>query len=251
MHVLRHNSTGRGLACRCLPFCACSQERRSKEVNEAKVRREQRISGRSAHFRGSGDNLLFCQYLAQPAWDSGFTHQRSSVSSRRPHGYFTPMFSPALSESSLAHDSGPLVLLGVGLDVGLSFVAPPDKRRGRTHFHPLLCLAEASCLGHPFRNRHVAPAGTSFLAEACELRVQSLRSIFLVLSGSTPISRRRGSIRALCIHLNQATNLFQLSLSPRTFFAMDQTTNGLPFARHARRYDQSKSPLFCSARSPI
>jgi hypothetical protein len=151
MHVLRHNSARRGLACRCLPFCACSQERRSKKVNEAEVRREQPISGRSAHLKRSGDNLLFCQYLAQPAWDSGFTHQRSSVSARRPHGYCTPMFSPALSESSLAHDSGPrpLVLFGVGLVVGLPFVAPPDKRRGRTHFHPLLCLAEASRLGHP------------------------------------------------------------------------------------------------------
>ncbi|SRR6266566_5275101 len=110
---------------------------------------------------------------------------------------------------------------------------------------------ESACtgyLGHPFRNRHVAPDGPSFLAEACEMRVQSIRPIFLVLSGSTPISRRRGSIRALYIHLNQATSLFQLSLAPRTFFALDQTTNGLPFTRHARRYDQRKIRTTCGKR---
>jgi hypothetical protein len=63
MHVLRHNSARRGLACRCLPCCACSEGRHSKKVNEAEVRREQPISGRSAHFCGSGDKLLFCQHL--------------------------------------------------------------------------------------------------------------------------------------------------------------------------------------------
>jgi hypothetical protein len=67
-------------------------------------------------------------------------------------------------------------------------------------------------------------------------------------SSSTPISRRRGSIRALCIHLSHATNLFQISLAPRTFFALDQTTNGLPFARHARRYDQRKIRTTCGKR---
>jgi hypothetical protein len=29
-------------------------------------------------------------------------------------------------------------------------------------------------------------------------------------------------MRALCIHLNEATSMFQLSRDPRTFFALDQ-----------------------------
>lgn len=50
----------------------------------------------------------------RPAWDPGFTHQSSSVSAPRPHEYSTPMFSPALSESSLDYDSvpGPLSARG-------------------------------------------------------------------------------------------------------------------------------------------
>lgn len=47
-----------------------------------------------------------------------------------------------------------------------------------------------------------------------------------------PISRRRGSIRALCIRLNQATNIFQFSRDPRTFFALDKAIDNLTFARN-------------------
>jgi hypothetical protein len=53
-------------------------------------------------------------------------------------------------------------------------------------------------------------------------------------------SRRRGSIRALCLHLNQAPRLFQFSRTPKMCFAVDQTTGDLSFARHARRSDQRK-----------
>ena len=90
----------------------------------------------------------------RPAWDPGFTHQRSSVSAPRPYEYSTPMFSPALSESSLDYDSEPACcLIGVGLDAGLPCVAPPRIGRGKTHFHSLLCLEEASRLGQPFSNK--------------------------------------------------------------------------------------------------
>src|SRR5258706_3387764 len=63
--------------------------------------------------------------------------------------------------------------------------------------------------------------------------------------GSVPIknlfSRRRGSICALCIFLDQATNLFELAGAPRTCFALAQTTNGLPCARNVRRSDPRQS----------
>src|SRR2546423_13807266 len=122
-----------------------------KEVGEAEVRREPPISFTcSLPQKWRQSSLLPAP--PQPAWDAGFTHQSSSVSARRPQWYSTPMCSLVLSESSLAPDPGhrPVALLGVGLDVGLPFVTPPDKRRGRAHFHPLLCLYEASRLGHPF-----------------------------------------------------------------------------------------------------
>jgi len=83
------------------------------------------------------------------------------------------MFFPVLSESSLAHDSGlrPVALLGVSLDMGLTlglpFVAPPHKRRGRTHFHPLLCLA------HELRNEVVEELIPDLMSESrAELDVE-------------------------------------------------------------------------------
>src|SRR6266700_919616 len=45
-------------------------------------------------------------------------------------------------------------------------------------------------------------------------------------SSNAPISRRRGSIRALCLHLNQATSMVQLSRDPRTFFALAKANDG-------------------------
>ena len=49
---------------------------------------------------------------------------------------------------------------------------------------------------------------------------------------------RRDLICATCVHLNQATPLFQLSRALRTCFALDQTSDDFPCARHARRSDQ-------------
>src|SRR5258708_10210262 len=81
------------------------------------------------------------------------------------------------------------------------------------------------------------------------MRVQSTRSILLLLSGNAPISRRRGSIRALCIHLNQATSMFQLSRDPTTFFALDQAIDDLTFARNVCRCDQRKIRTACGKRT--
>jgi hypothetical protein len=53
-------------------------------------------------------------------------------------------------------------------------------------------------------------------------------------------SRRRGSIREVCVHFDQATNLFQLSRAPRTFFALAQTIDDFPGARNTCRHDQRK-----------
>jgi hypothetical protein len=61
-------------------------------------------------------------------------------------------------------------------------------------------------------------------------------SLFCVYAPTTcRFSRRRGSITAVCIFLDQATRLFPLARVPRTCFVVDQTTDKLPFARHLRR----------------
>ena len=65
---------------------------------------------------------------------------------------------------------------------------------------------------------------------------------------ATCLSSRRDAISALCIHLSQATSMFQLSRDPSTFFALDQTTNDLIFARNIRRYDPRKSRTACGER---
>jgi hypothetical protein len=57
----------------------------------------------------------------------------------------------------------------------------------------------------------------------------------LPLCGNAPLSRRRGSIRALCFHLHEATRLFQLSRDLTTFFAVDQAIDALTFARNVCR----------------
>ena len=54
-------------------------------------------------------------------------------------------------------------------------------------------------------------------------------------SSNAPISPRRGSIRAWCLHLNEATSRFQLSRDPRTFFALDQALENLTFAQNVCR----------------
>src|SRR5216684_4135063 len=68
-------------------------------------------------------------------------------------------------------------------------------------------------------------------------------------SSNAPISRRRGSIRAWCLHLNQATSIFQLSRDPRTFFALDKAIDVLTFARNICRYDQRKIRTACGKRT--
>jgi len=65
---------------------------------------------------------------------------------------------------------------------------------------------------------------------------------------ATCLSSRKDSISALCIHLNQATSIFPLTRAPRTFFAVDKTTNDLTFARNIRRYDQRKIRTACGER---
>jgi hypothetical protein len=42
-------------------------------------------------------------------------------------------------------------------------------------------------------------------------------------------------MRALCLHLNEATTMFQLSRDPRTFFALDQAIDNLTFAQNVCR----------------
>ena len=54
-------------------------------------------------------------------------------------------------------------------------------------------------------------------------------------SSNAPISPRRGSMRALCLHLNEATSMFQLSRDPRTFFALDKAIDNLTFAQNVCR----------------
>src|SRR5260221_4868870 len=42
-------------------------------------------------------------------------------------------------------------------------------------------------------------------------------------------------MRALCLHLNEAMSMFQLSRDPRTFFALDQAIDNLTFAQNVCR----------------
>ena len=67
-------------------------------------------------------------------------------------------------------------------------------------------------------------------------------------SSNAPISPRRGSMRALCLHLNEATSMFQLSRDPRTFFALDQTSDDPSCSRNAHRSDQRKIRTACGKR---
>ena len=67
--------------------------------------------------------------------------------------------------------------------------------------------------------RSVVPHDGSLLAKAHEMGLQSIGSMLHVHSDHAPISKRRGSIRAPCVFLNQATSLLLLSCTPRTGFA--------------------------------
>src|SRR5437870_17309 len=81
------------------------------------------------------------------------------------------------------------------------------------------------------------------------MRVQSMRSILLMLSDDAPIFMRRDSIRAIYFHFNKATSMLQLSLTPRTFSPLDQTTNDLPFAQYARRSSRREIRTACGKRA--
>ena len=54
-------------------------------------------------------------------------------------------------------------------------------------------------------------------------------------SSNAPISPRGGSIRALGLHLHEATSLFQLSRDPRTFVALGKAIDTLTFAQNVCR----------------
>src|SRR5258706_881459 len=65
---------------------------------------------------------------------------------------------------------------------------------------------------------------------------------FCVYAPTTRLfSPRRGSIRAVCIFLDQATRLFSLARLPRTCLAVDQTTDDLFRNRHTRRFYHRQS----------
>jgi hypothetical protein len=140
----------RELACCYPPFGSCSEARRSRRSTRQRYTEINKFPSR-AHFGGSGDTLLFCQHLPQPAWHSGFTHHCSSVSAHRPREYSTPLVSARLTVPSLADDLGSrsVALCGTGFDACSPFVALHGKSQGETHFYSLLCLAEASRLAHP------------------------------------------------------------------------------------------------------
>ena len=67
---------------------------------------------------------------------------------------------------------------------------------------------------------------------------------------STRLSlRRRGSIHAVTVHLNQATSLFPFSPAPRMSFALDQPINDLACARYTRRPNQREIRPACGKRA--
>ena len=94
----------------------------------------------------------------------------------------------------------------------------------------------AGYLGHPFEKIGIL----CMMDQVCSpkhVRCEyNYRDPFCSYSSSNaPISPRRGSIRALCIHLNEAKSMFQLSRDPRTFFALDKAIDNLIFAQNVCR----------------
>ncbi len=67
--------------------------------------------------------------------------------------------------------------------------------------------------------RPVVSHDGSFLAKAHEMGLQSIGSMLHVHSDHAPISKRRGSVCAPCVFLDQATSLLLLSCAPGTGFA--------------------------------
>ncbi len=54
--------------------------------------------------------------------------------------------------------------------------------------------------------------------------------------------------RGLCVHFDQATNLFQLLHAPSIFFALAQTIDNFPCVQHACRHDERKIRTACGKR---
>jgi hypothetical protein len=79
--------------------------------------------------------------------------------------------------------------------------------------------------------------------------VQSTTSILLVLVfPGAYFHEGEVQFRGLCIHFDQATNPFQLSLAPSIFFALAQTIDNCPCTRHACRHDERKIRTTCGKR---
>jgi hypothetical protein len=74
--------------------------------------------------------------------------------------------------------------------------------------------------------------GASIFAKVGEIRVQLTRFILRIPSDHTPIFTKKRFHCAVCIFLDQAMHLFSLARAPRTWFALDQTTEDLTCARN-------------------
>ncbi len=92
-------------------------------------------------------------------------------------------------------------------------------------------------------NRHIAPDGTGLFADYVKCEYNQQGPFCSYFQTTRLILGRRGLIRATCIHLHQATRLFQLSRAPRTYCVLDQTANDLSCAWSTRRSDQRQSEL--------
>ena len=82
----------------------------------------------------------------------------------------------------------------------------------------MLCLLDHVCL--PKQGRCEYNDGDPFCSHA---------------SSNAPILPKRGSMRAVCLHLNEASSVFQLSRDPRTFFAVALAIDNLIVARNGCR----------------
>ncbi len=72
------------------------------------------------------------------------------------------------------------------------------------------------------------------------MRVQSTRFALPSCSGNSPISRRRGSSYASCLHLHQTTGMFLLSHAPIWLLALDKTAENFIANRDAGRSYQGE-----------
>src|SRR5215470_410549 len=113
MGISTTTAWGEHLHYRCLPFPSEAESDSQRGRGSRGTQRPQ-ISGRPAHFCGSGDNLLFCQYLL------------SQLGTRVSHA--------KVARLQL------LDLTGILLSSTLRVFTDSAVVQGRTHFHALLCL---------------------------------------------------------------------------------------------------------------